>query len=181
MDQIAKSKVEELREFLNRANAAYYVDAEPLMPDSEYDRLLRELAALEEKFPELEDPSSPTKRVGGKPIEGFLPITHRRPMQSIDNTYDIEGFRAWAARCEKTLGHSPPLIADPKIDGVAVSLRYVKGVLEYAATRGDGEIGNDVTENVRAIRAGAFATFAHGKTIACVTRCTGSSWRNLYA
>ena len=153
MDQIAKSKVEELREFLNRANAAYYVDAESLMPDSEYDRLLRELAALEEKFPELEDPSSPTKRVGGKPIEGFLPITHRRPMQSIDNTYDMEGFRAWAARCEKTLGHSPPLIADPKIDGVAVSLRYVKGVLEYAATRGDGEIGNDVTENVRAIRA----------------------------
>ena len=65
----------------------------------------------------------------------------------------MEGFRAWAARCEKTLGHSPPLIADPKIDGVAVSLRYVKGVLEYAATRGDGEIGNDVTENVRAIRA----------------------------
>ncbi len=153
MDQIPKSKVEELRELLNRANAAYYVDAEPLMPDSEYDRLLRELAALEEKFPQLEDPASPTKRVGGKPIEGFVQITHRRPMQSIDNTYDIDGFRAWVARCEKTLGHSPTLIADPKIDGVAVSLRYVQGALEYAATRGDGEIGDDVTANVRAIRA----------------------------
>lgn len=153
MDQLAKLKVEELRELLNRANAAYYVDAEPLMPDSIYDSLLHELEALEKKFPELDDPASPTKRVGGKPIEGFVQITHQRPMQSIDNTYDIDGFSAWAARCEKSLGHSPAFIADPKIDGVAISLRYEHGVLAYAATRGDGAVGDDVTENVRAIRA----------------------------
>ena len=150
---MAESKIAHLRDLLDRANIAYYVDAEPLMADSEYDRLLRELAALEEKFPALADPASPTQRVGGKPIAGFKQITHSRPMQSIDNTYEIETFRDWAARCEKTLGHPSGLVADPKIDGVAVSLRYVHGALEFAVTRGDGAVGDDVTENVRAIRA----------------------------
>jgi DNA ligase (NAD+) len=153
MEKMAESKIAHLRDLLDRANIAYYVDAEPLMADSEYDRLLRELAALEEKFPALADPTSPTQRVGGKPIAGFKQITHSRPMQSIDNTYEIESFRDWAARCEKTLGHPSGLVADPKIDGVAVSLRYVHGALEFAVTRGDGTVGDDVTENVRAIRA----------------------------
>lgn len=153
MEKMAESKIAYLRDLLDRANIAYYVDAEPLMADSEYDRLLRELAALEEKFPALADPASPTQRVGGKPIAGFKQITHSRPMQSIDNTYEIETFRDWAARCEKTLGHPSGLVADPKIDGVAVSLRYVHGALEFAVTRGDGAVGDDVTENVRAIRA----------------------------
>ena len=153
MQKMAESKIAYLRDLLDRANIAYYVDAEPLMADSEYDRLLRELAALEEKFPALADPASPTQRVGGKPIAGFKQITHSRPMQSIDNTYEIETFRDWAARCEKTLGHPSGLVADPKIDGVAVSLRYVHGALEFAVTRGDGAVGDDVTENVRAIRA----------------------------
>lgn len=153
MEKIAQLKIAHLRDLLDRANTAYYVDAEQLMADSEYDRLLRELAALEEQFPALADPASPTQRIGGKPIEGFLQITHRRPMQSIDNTYDIEGFRAWSLRCEKAIGHPPTLVADPKIDGVAVSLRYVRGALETAVTRGDGRVGDDVTENVRAIRA----------------------------
>ena len=153
MEKMAESKIAHLRDLLDRANIAYYVDAEPLMADSEYDRLLRELAALEEKFPALADPASPTQRVGGKPIAGFKQITHSRPMQSIDNTYEIETFRDWAARCEKTLGHPCDLVADPKIDGVAVSLRYVHGALEFAVTRGDGAVGDDVTENVRAIRA----------------------------
>lgn len=153
MEKMAESKIAHLRDLLDRANIAYYVDAEPLMADSEYDRLLRELAALEEKFPALADPASPTQRVGGKPIAGFKQITHSRQMQSIDNTYEIETFRDWAARCEKTLGHPSGLVADPKIDGVAVSLRYVHGALEFAVTRGDGAVGDDVTENVRAIRA----------------------------
>ncbi len=153
MEKMAESKIAHLRDLLDRANIAYYVDAEPLMADSEYDRLLRELAALEEKFPALADPASPTQRVGGKPIAGFKQITHSRPMQSIDNTYEIETFRDWAARCEKALGHPSGLVADPKIDGVAVSLRYVHGALEFAVTRGDGAVGDDVTENVRAIRA----------------------------
>lgn len=153
MEKMAESKIAHLRDLLDRANIAYYVDAEPLMADSEYDRLLRELAALEEKFPALADSASPTQRVGGKPIAGFKQITHSRPMQSIDNTYEIETFRDWAARCEKTLGHPSDLVADPKIDGVAVSLRYVHGSLEFGVTRGDGAVGDDVTENVRAIRA----------------------------
>ena len=153
MEKMAESKIAHLRDLLDRANIAYYVDAEPLMADSEYDRLLRELAALEEKFPALADPASPTQRVGGKPIAGFKQITHSRQMQSIDNTYEIETFRDWAARCEKTLGHPSGLVADPKIDGVAVNLRYVHGALEFAVTRGDGAVGDDVTENVRAIRA----------------------------
>ena len=153
MEKMAESKIAHLCDLLDRANIAYYVDAEPLMADSEYDRLLRELAVLEEKFPALADPASPTQRVGGKPIAGFKQITHSRQMQSIDNTYEIETFRDWAARCEKTLGHPSGLVADPKIDGVAVNLRYVHGALEFAVTRGDGAVGDDVTENVRAIRA----------------------------
>ncbi len=146
-------KIAALRDLLDRANTAYYVDAEPIMPDSEYDRFLRELATLEQANPNFADPASPTRRVGGKPIDGFVQITHRQPMQSIDNTYDLDGFRAWQSRCEKALGFAPSLVADPKVDGVAVSLRYEHGRLIAAATRGDGEVGDDVTENVRAIRA----------------------------
>ncbi len=153
MGESAQSRIASLRDLLERANTAYYVDAVPSMSDREYDELLATLAALEAQHPEFADPTSPTRRVGGRPIEGFTQVKHRIAMQSIDNTYDIEGFRAWYARCEKTLGLAPTLVADPKIDGVAVSLRYEGGSLTTAATRGDGEVGDDVTENVRAIRA----------------------------
>ena len=149
----ATEEIARLRDLLHRANAAYYTDAVPLMADSEYDRLLAELAKLEAAHPELHDPDSPTLRVGGEPIEGFESVRHSRPMQSIDNTYDIEGLRAWHARCCKTLGDSFALAADPKVDGVAASLRYESGRLVQAATRGDGEVGDLVTANVRAIRA----------------------------
>lgn len=153
----------ELRELLHRANAAYYVDATPIMPDAEFDRLLAELAALEAEHPELADPNSPTKRVGGEPIEGFETVPHAVPMLSIDNTYDEADLRAWHARVARSAGadgslfgdagSGPVLVADAKVDGVAVSLRYENGELLRALTRGDGSAGDDITANVRAIRA----------------------------
>ena len=146
-------EVVHLRDLLDRANTAYYCDADPIMADSEYDRQLKRLADLEAAHPELADPASPTRRVGGAPIDSFTPVQHARPMQSIDNTYDIEGLRSWTARCEKQLGRAPSLFADPKVDGVAISLRYEEGVLVQAATRGDGSVGDDVTSNIRAVRA----------------------------
>ena len=152
-DQPAAARIRELRELLSRANVAYYVEAEPIMSDSDYDSRLAELARLEAAHPELADPDSPTQRVGDALVGGFAQVRHRVPMLSIDNTYDIEGFRAWHERCAKALGHEPTLVAEPKIDGVAISLRYEGGRLVRAVTRGDGTSGDDVTVNVRAIRA----------------------------
>ena len=152
MSSNAAKRVAELRDLLERANVAYYVDAAPFMADSEYDRLLAELGELESAHPQLADASSPTARVGGKPSEGFQTVAHRVPMQSVDNTYSIEDFRAWHARCVESLGEVPAVVADPKIDGVAISLRYERGLLVQAITRGDGEKGDDVTANVRPIR-----------------------------
>ncbi|QKK08538.1 MAG: hypothetical protein HND58_10390 [Planctomycetota bacterium] len=153
------TRVRELRELLHRANAAYYAEAAPIMPDAEFDRLLAELQALEAELPELADPNSPTQRVGGAPIEGFETIAHAVPMLSIDNTYDEADLRAWHARVAKSVGGDGPLfgtdagpmlLADAKIDGVAVSLRYERGRLARALTRGDGTAGDDITANARA-------------------------------
>lgn len=168
-------RIRELRELLSRANRAYYVDAAPIMPDVEFDRLLAELGALEAKHPELDDPSSPTKRVGGEPIDGFTQVAHAAPMLSIDNTYDEVGVREWADRVLRGLGLDEPaedaglfsspssprrsvapslqFVCDPKIDGVALSLRYEDGKLVHAVTRGDGAKGDDVTHAARVIRA----------------------------
>lgn len=153
-------RIHDLRELLTRANRAYYVDAKPLMPDFEFDQLLAELATLESIHPELDDPTSPTKRVGGEPIDGFTQIAHRVPMLSIDNSYDESTIREWAARMERGLDSnglfsSPSItfICDPKIDGVALSIRYEHGKLIHAVTRGDGVKGDDVTHAARVIRA----------------------------
>jgi DNA ligase (NAD+) len=153
-------RVLELRDLLRRADRAYYVDADPIMSDPEYDRLLAELADLEARHPDLDDPDSPTRRVGGEPIEGFETAAHAVPMRSIDNTYSIEDLRAWIARVVKLLrdadaiaeGAMPAFVCDPKLDGLAVSLRYEDGRLVRATTRGDGEKGDVVTANVRTIR-----------------------------
>ncbi|HRQ72455.1 MAG TPA: NAD-dependent DNA ligase LigA [Phycisphaerales bacterium] len=150
----------ELRNLLERANRAYYVETRPIMPDAEFDRLLRELADLEAAHPELADPNSPTQRVGGQPIKGFRTVAHSRPMLSIDNTYDEAELREWHARVLRGLGGEgglfagdPPwLVCDPKIDGVAVSVRWEKGSLALALTRGDGARGDDITHNARTIR-----------------------------
>lgn len=157
---VPATRVAELRELIVRADRAYFVDADPLMPDSEYDLLLRELEALEAAHPELDDPDSPTHRVGGAPVDGFTTVAHTVPMQSIDKSYSIEELRAWCQRTaeaiagETTLfgGESIGFVCDPKVDGVAISLRYEHGRLVRAVTRGDGERGDDVTGNVRALR-----------------------------
>ncbi len=137
---------------LERANVAYYADAAPFMADSEYDALLAELAAIEEAHPSLVDPNGPVARIGGAPSKGFKTARHRVPMQSVDNTYSLSDFREWMTKCSEALGEVPAIILDPKIDGVAISLRYERGVLVQAVTRGDGETGDDVTANVRVIR-----------------------------
>ena len=130
------------------------------MSDSEFDDLLSELSELEQRHPELADPDSPTCRVGGEVLEGFETAAHAQRMLSIDNTYSIEDLRAWHERVVKGLdGATPTYVCDPKIDGVAMSLRYVAGRLEAAITRGDGERGDLVTTNVRAIDSVPLAEF----------------------
>ncbi|MDX9912321.1 MAG: NAD-dependent DNA ligase LigA [Phycisphaerales bacterium] len=159
-----RERIAELRALLERANRAYYVDHTPLMPDAEFDRLLAELGELEAKHPDLFDPASPTQRVGGEAIDKFRSVAHARPMLSIDNTYSEDEVRAWCDRVARGLGGDDSLFgggadgkityyADPKIDGVAISLRYEEGRLAYALTRGDGVRGDDVTHAVRTIRA----------------------------
>ena len=163
-------KINELRELLARANRAYYVDNELLMSDRDFDLQLEELARLETQHPDLHDPNSPTQRVGGTPVEGFKSVRHRIPMQSIDNTYSIDDLKAWHERVLKgldieysaedsgSLFELPDegeltFVCDPKIDGVAISLHYEDGKLVQALTRGDGAKGDDVTTNVRTIKA----------------------------
>lgn len=143
-----ETRILKLRKLLEQANFAYYVDAMPTMADSEYDSLLVELSALEEANPDSFDPNSPSQRVGGMPIEGFKTVTHYVPMQSIDNTYTMGDLRSW----HEKLGDEVVCVCDPKIDGVAISLRYENGVLVSGVTRGDGERGDDVTEQVKTIR-----------------------------
>ena len=159
----ATRRIRELRELLDRANRAYYVDADPIMSDRDYDELLHELIELEGQHPDLHDPNSPSQRVGGEPVEGFETVAHAVAMQSIDNTYSVDDLRAWHDRVVKGLGledagglFGPTDLAytcDPKIDGVAISLRYEDGSLIRAVTRGDGTRGDDVTAQVRTIRA----------------------------
>ncbi|HAW95077.1 MAG TPA: DNA ligase [Phycisphaerales bacterium] len=146
------ARIEELRALLHRANRFYYVEADPIMSDTEFDRLLAELARLEEAHPEAHDPDSPTSRVGGEPVSGFETVSHARRMMSIDNTYSMEDVRAWHERVVKALGDDAPVyVCEPKIDGVAINLRFDQGRLVAAVTRGDGEQGDLVTSNVRAM------------------------------
>jgi len=146
-------RIETLREEIRSHDHAYYVLAEPVISDREYDALLAELRRLEEAHPELVTPDSPTQRVGGAPIEGFEHVTHSVPMLSIDNTYDQTQLREFDERVAKGLGQEAyTYVVDPKIDGVAVSLRYQGGRLATAVTRGDGVTGDDVTHNVRTMR-----------------------------
>ena len=154
------TRIRQLRDELARHNRLYYTDATPEISDADYDRLYRELEDLEAKHPELADPNSPTKRVGGAPIDGFQQVTHLVPMLSIDDVFEIKDAAIPEAeliefykRLQKNLGREEVTVTvEPKIDGVAVSLVYRNGQLDYAATRGDGTTGDDVTNNVRTIR-----------------------------
>ncbi|MCH8253625.1 MAG: NAD-dependent DNA ligase LigA, partial [Planctomycetes bacterium] len=153
MTSTAEKQIENLRSLIRRHDHAYYVLAQPTISDRAYDDLFTKLKTLESANPDLITPDSPTQRVGEAPIEGFEHVTHAVPMRSVDNTYDERQLREFDARVAKGLGQSPyRYIVDPKIDGVAVSLRYEDGVLAVAATRGDGVTGDDITHNVRTIR-----------------------------
>lgn len=150
----AELRVEELRELVNHHLYRYHVLDDPEISDAEYDELIRELRALEDKFPELITPDSPTRRVGAAPAELFRPVQHRAPMLSLDNAFSEEELRAWGARVERGLaGATPTFACELKIDGVACALTYEDAVLTRAATRGDGRTGEDITANVRTVKA----------------------------
>ncbi len=142
-----------LRELLEHHNRRYYVLDDPEISDAEYDALFRELQALEAEHPELRDSASPTLRVGAAPAEGFASYSHALPMYSLDNAMDREGWEGFADRVRRGLGgRGPAWWVDPKLDGLAVELVYENGLLRVAATRGDGETGENVTSNMRTVR-----------------------------
>ena len=148
----AKLRVEELREQLNRHSYRYHVLDDPEVSDAEYDELMRELVRLEDAFPELITPDSPTQRVGGAPADLFAPAIHRARMLSLDNAFSREELEAWAVRVERAVGTDVAYTCEQKIDGVACALTYEAGALVRAATRGDGVVGEDITANVRTVR-----------------------------
>ncbi len=149
----ARKAIESLRRDITEHNRRYYEQAAPTISDREYDALYRELIELEAKFAQFARDDSPTRQVGGAPLKQFAPIVHRVPMLSLDNTYSIAELIKWYARLNRLLpGEAIPVVIEPKVDGVAVSLLYENGTLRYAATRGDGTTGDDITQNVRTIR-----------------------------
>ena len=150
-----KARAAELRRRLNEASSAYYVDDEPIMSDAEFDRLYDELVALEQEHPELVTLDSPTQRVGATPSERFGKVEHLTPMGSLDKVTNDEQLTKFADDVRKRLGTEEPVayLVEPKIDGLAVSLLYEDGVYTRGATRGDGERGEDITPNLRTIRA----------------------------
>src|SRR3954447_21049717 len=130
-----------------------YEAAAPTISDREYDRLYREVVDLETEFPSLRSPDSPTQRVRGQPLKVFAQVQHRLPMLSLDNTYSEEEVADFYERVRRLLPNEKiPVVIEPKVDGVAVSLMYEDGRLRYAATRGDGVMGDDITQNIRTIR-----------------------------
>jgi DNA ligase (NAD+) len=155
----AKKRIAQLRQQIEQANHEYYVLDAPTLPDAEYDRLLRELEGLEAEHPELASPDSPTQRVGGAPLEAFGEVRHAIPMLSLGNAFEAGEVQAFDKRIRDRLGErlkgDAPIeyACEPKLDGLAVSLRYEDGLYVRGATRGDGVTGEDVTENIRTIRA----------------------------
>jgi DNA ligase (NAD+) len=150
----AKQEVEKLRDEIRRHEELYYVQDSPEISDVEYDQLIENLQALEEANPELITPDSPTQRVGGRPAEGFPEVAHKRPMLSLDNSYNIDELRAFDERCRRLAdGRQIEYVAELKIDGLSIALHYENGVLARGVTRGDGRIGEEVTQNARTIRA----------------------------
>ena len=166
---VAKSpanEIEKLRNEIRRHEDLYYVLDSPEISDREYDQLLEKLQQLEQDHPELVTPDSPTQRVGGRPAEGFAEVVHRLPMLSLDNSYNIEELRAFDERCQK-LADGRPLeyVAELKIDGLSLSLQYVNNVLARGVTRGDGRIGEEVTQNARTIRSVPLRVKSEAKAI----------------
>lgn len=147
----AEKQIAELRNLLNRYGYEYYVLDKPSVPDSEYDLKLRKLIELEELFPDMITPDSPTQRVGGKPIEGFEKVQHRIPMLSLSNAFNEQELRDFARRAEEGANGKVVFVCELKIDGLAVNLHYQDGKLVQGSTRGDGTVGEDITSNLRTI------------------------------
>ena len=149
----AAKRIEQLRREIKEHDRHYYEEAAPTISDREYDRLYKELVDLEARFPDLVTSDSPTQSVGGKPLQAFAQIQHRVPMLSLDNTYSEDEVADFYKRITRLLpGEKIPVVIEPKVDGVAVSVMYENGKLRYAATRGDGLVGDDITQNIKTIR-----------------------------
>lgn len=148
-----EKRIAELTELLHEYGHAYYVLDKPLVPDATYDELMQELIALEEANPSLISPDSPTQRVGGAVLEGFKKVTHRYPMLSLSNAFDEEDLRDFDRKIRQAIGEQFSYVCELKIDGLAISLRYEEGRFVQGATRGDGSVGEDITANLRTIRA----------------------------
>ncbi len=152
-DKSVVSKIEKLREEIRRNEHLYYVLDAPKLPDAEFDQLMQELKRLEAAHPELITPDSPTQRVGGKPREGFVKVTHSRPMLSLDNAYNEQELRDWDRRVRELAGSDKiEYVCEMKLDGMSMALTYENGHLLRGVTRGNGSIGEDVTSNVRTMR-----------------------------
>jgi DNA ligase (NAD+) len=149
----AAKRLEQLRDEIRKHDRLYYDEATPIISDREYDRLYKELVALEAQFPDLVTLDSPTQRVGGTPLKAFEQVSHLIPMLSLDNTYSEDELKNFYARIRRLLPNEQiPVVIEPKVDGVAVSLVYENGRLRQAATRGDGNVGDNITQNIRTIR-----------------------------
>ncbi|MEO6183219.1 MAG: NAD-dependent DNA ligase LigA, partial [Verrucomicrobiota bacterium] len=149
----AKARHAELAAEIHQHDHSYYILAQPAVSDAAYDRIYRELGDLEKEFPELVAADSPTQRVGGAPLKAFKPVQHLSPMLSLDNTYSQNEVREFVARLQRLIPNEKlEWTVEPKIDGVAVNLRYENGVLTIGATRGDGTTGDDITANLKTIR-----------------------------
>jgi DNA ligase (NAD+) len=150
----ANKRAIELRLEIARHRKSYYVDDDPQVSDAGYDRLERELIEIEQRFPELITPDSPTQRVGGEPSEGFATQTHTTPLLSLDNAYGATDLREWDARLKRALAAdaTPTYMVEPKVDGLSIAIHFENGRLQRGVTRGDGFVGEDVTPNVRTIR-----------------------------
>lgn len=146
-----KQRAEKLHKTIERHRHLYHTFDTPEISDEAYDALVRELEELETTYPELATPDSPTMRVGGRPLDEFVKVLHSVPQWSFNDAFTIEDMQAFDERVKKLLGHEPEYIAELKIDGLKIVLTYEKGILKTAATRGDGRVGEDVTQNVRTI------------------------------
>ncbi len=145
------SRIQVLRDDLHRHNHLYYVENNPAISDYEFDMILKELQKLEEEYPEFDDPNSPTKRVGGDITSKFAKVKHRYPMLSLSNTYNLDEIREWEARIKRITTEEIEYVCELKYDGVAIGITFTDGQLIRAVTRGDGEQGEDVTNNIKTI------------------------------
>jgi len=150
--ETAKNRIEYLKEIIDQHNYFYYVKDDPQITDQEYDQLMRELIQLEEQFPMLQTPDSPSQRVGGEPLPYFEKVEHQIPMLSLGNSFNAEELRDFDRRVRQGISGQPRYVCELKIDGLAISVRYENGVFVQGSTRGDGSIGEDITQNLKTIR-----------------------------